>query len=146
MNRYHHKNDTPHRAITICKYGSYQRVRIISDKPTTSDRQAERFNKHTAMAYIKKRKSNRNRQYEMKRKERMRVYNTQRWKEIRDWKRISNPLCEECLKEDRTTPTEEVHHIVSFMTTDDPIKRTHLAFDYENLMSLCKECHQKMHN
>lgn len=43
-------------------------------------------------------------------------------------------------------PAEDVHHIVSFMTATDPLKRKALAYDYENLQSLCKECHQKIHN
>ncbi|WP_370567588.1 HNH endonuclease [Dysgonomonas sp. Marseille-P4677] len=34
----------------------------------------------------------------------------------------------------------------SFMSTDDPEERMRLAFDYENLQSLCKKCHQKKHN
>jgi len=99
------------------------------------------------MAYIhKKKKSYRNRQFEMKRKERMKVYNSQKWRSLRDWKLTSDPLCEMCIKHGKTTPTEEIHHITSFMTTDDPIKRTHLAYNYENLMSLCQVCHQKIHN
>lgn len=97
------------------------------------------------MAYIPKKKKS-NRRFEMKRKERMKIYNTQRWRDIRDWKMVSEPLCEECLKHNKTTPSEEVHHIKSFMTTDDPIKRSNLAYNYDNLMSLCKKCHQKMHN
>ncbi|WP_234998104.1 HNH endonuclease [Parabacteroides sp. Marseille-P3160] len=51
-----------------------------------------------------------------------------------------------CLKEGRTTAAEEVHHIVSFMETTNQDVRIQLAFDDENLMSVCKVCHQKMHN
>ena len=98
------------------------------------------------MAYIHKKKSNRNRQLEMKRKERMKIYNTQRWRDMRAWKMVENPLCEMCLKEDRVTPVEEIHHMTSFMTTDDPIKRTNLAYDSDNLISICKTCHQRIHN
>lgn len=32
------------------------------------------------------------------------------------------------------------------MTTTDPDRRAMLAYDYDNLMSLCKECHQQIHN
>ena len=99
------------------------------------------------MAYIhKKKKSNRNRQFEHKRKERMKVYNTKRWRAIRDWKMATDPLCEMCKQDEKVTPAEEVHHVVSFMSTDDPDKRYNLAYDYDNLKSLCKGCHQKVHN
>ena len=42
-------------------------------------------------------------------------------------------------KRDWATPAEDVHHIVSFMTTNDPLQRKSLAYDYDNLMSLCKQ-------
>ena len=51
------------------------------------------------------------------------------------------PLCEMCLKEDKVVSAKDIHHIVSFMSTDDPEQRISLAYDYENLMSLCKQCH-----
>ncbi|WP_278723598.1 HNH endonuclease [Bacteroides finegoldii] len=51
-----------------------------------------------------------------------------------------------CLKENKTTPAEDIHHIISFMSTDDPVQRAFLAYDYDNLMSLCKKCHQAAHN
>jgi 5-methylcytosine-specific restriction protein A len=51
-----------------------------------------------------------------------------------------------CLKENKTTPAEDIHHTTSFMSTDDPVQRVFLAYDYDNLMSLCKKCHQAAHN
>ena len=36
------------------------------------------------------------------------------WKRIRDRYIKAHPLCEECEKQDRLTPAEEVHHILSF--------------------------------
>lgn len=78
--------------------------------------------------------------------ERRKIYNSERWRRLRAWKFASDPLCEMCLKEDKVVPAEDIHHIVSFMSTDDPEQRIFLAYDYENLMSLCKQCHQKVHN
>lgn len=48
----------------------------------------------------------------------------------------SIPLCEMCLKNHKTTPATEVHHI-------RPLSRggTH---DEDNLMALCKPCHSKI--
>lgn len=77
---------------------------------------------------------------------RRKVYNSERWRRLRAWKFACNPLCEMCLKEDKVVPAEDVHHIVSFMSTDDPNQRTFLAYDYDNLMSLCKQCHGIIHN
>ncbi len=75
----------------------------------------------------------------------MKIYNSQRWRDLRAWKMTNDPLCEECDKKGRVTPTEDVHHEVSFMSTDDPVERNRLAYDYENLMSVCKECHAEKH-
>ena len=33
-----------------------------------------------------------------------------------------------------------------FMSTNDSVERKRLAYDYDNLMSLCKQCHQNIHN
>ena len=100
------------------------------------------------MAYIhKKKRSNRpGHKYDLRRRERNKIYNSARWQQIRAWKVVEQPLCEMCLQDDKVTPVEEVHHIVSFMSTDDPIKRNFLAYDYSNLMSVCQVCHQKIHN
>ena len=60
------------------------------------------------------------------------------WKRIRDRYAAAHPLCEMCLKEGRLTPVDEVHHIV-------PISQggTHAR---DNLMSLCRSCHTKIHH
>lgn len=91
-------------------------------------------------------KPKRQRSNEGKRKERMQIYNTARWRELRKVKLMSDPLCEMCLKEGKSTPAEDIHHITSFMTVDDMTARKVLAFDYDNLMSLCDVCHQRVHN
>nr|DAQ81981.1 MAG TPA: HNH endonuclease [Caudoviricetes sp.] len=78
--------------------------------------------------------------------ERRKIYNSDRWRRLRAWKFACNPLCETCLKENKTTLAEDIHHITSFMSTDDPVQRVFLAYDYDNLMSLCKKCHQTVHN
>lgn len=78
--------------------------------------------------------------------ERRKIYNSERWRRLRSLKFADNPLCEQCLNKDTITPAEDIHHIVSFMSTDDPSQRRFLAYDYDNLQSLCKQCHQKIHN
>lgn len=78
--------------------------------------------------------------------ERQKIYNSERWRRLRAWKFACNPLCEMCLKENKIVPAEDIHHIVSFMSTDDRVQRNFLAYNYDNLMSLCKQCHQRAHN
>lgn len=78
--------------------------------------------------------------------ERRKIYQSQRWRMLRLAKLSDNPLCEMCMKNGIVKPAIDVHHITSFMSTDDEVRRKALAYDYENLMSLCKECHQFVHN
>lgn len=78
--------------------------------------------------------------------ERRKIYNSERWRRLRAWKFICNPLCEECLKSNRIVKAVDIHHIISFMSTDNQEERLRLAYDFDNLQSLCKQCHQKKHN
>lgn len=75
----------------------------------------------------------------------MAVYNTARWKRLRLVKLRNNPLCEVCEKKGITKMADDVHHIQSFMSVDNPEAIKALAFDYDNLMSLCDECHSEIH-
>lgn len=59
------------------------------------------------------------------------------WKKIRGRYIAAHPLCEECLKNGRYTKAEQVHHIV-------PLSEGGSSRD-ENLMSLCSECHARIH-
>lgn len=77
---------------------------------------------------------------------RRKIYQSQRWRTLRLAKLTDTPLCEMCQKDGVIKQAIDVHHIVSFMSTDDKTKRNALAYDYDNLMSLCKECHQLVHN
>lgn len=78
--------------------------------------------------------------------ERRKIYSSARWRRLRAWKFACDPLCESCLQDGKTVPAEDIHHVVSFMSTDDPSQRIHLAYDFDNLVSLCKKCHQSIHN
>ena len=55
------------------------------------------------------------------------------WRKIRAAYIRQHPLCEECLKQGRLVPVEEVHHIVPLADGG--------TNDFSNLMSLCKSCH-----
>jgi 5-methylcytosine-specific restriction protein A len=49
-----------------------------------------------------------------------------------------------CLSEGKITPAIDVHHKDSF-TNYTGNMRLYKAFDYSNLLSVCKECHSKLH-
>lgn len=55
------------------------------------------------------------------------------WKRIRDKYIKTHPLCEECKRNGRLKPAEEVHHIIPISKGGD--------HSIENLMSLCTSCH-----
>ena len=80
------------------------------------------------------------------RQARMKIYQTMQWRKLRAAKLVETPLCEVCLQRGAVVEAVDVHHRVSFMTTEDAVERYRLAYDYDNLQSLCKQCHQKIHN
>ena len=59
------------------------------------------------------------------------------WKRIRDSYVHEHPLCELCLETGKLVETEEVHHRIPLSEGG-----THAR---ENLISLCKTCHAKLH-
>ncbi len=69
------------------------------------------------------------------------VYQDKRWKRLRAAKKRNNSLCEHCLAKDIVKQMQEVHHIVPFDIND----YERLAFDYDNLVSLCVDCHREAH-
>ena len=82
---------------------------------------------------------------ERKRKERYKIYHSQKWQLLRTAKLMQNPLCEICANNGIITPAEHVHHIDSFMHYSGD-KRLEKAFNFMNLQSICASCHAKEHN
>lgn len=97
------------------------------------------------MAHIEKRKIQfKKKNISGKRAERNEIYNTRTWRNLRDLKLQQSPLCERCLKDGKINNATQVHHIESFMIEGGD--RIELAFDINNLQSLCVKCHQLIHN
>lgn len=70
----------------------------------------------------------------------MRLYDTPKWKKKRHRiNRDSGYMCELCLRKGIRASAEAVHHIVPLECSD-----TLKLKDY-NLISLCWQCHEKMH-
>ena len=86
-------------------------------------------------------------------KDKATIYNSREWKQLTILKKRANPLCEQCIKDGEAIgipggyvkSAECVHHIIPIETarTKDEMRR--LAFDWNNLMSLCKSCHARIH-
>ncbi|MBA7526583.1 hypothetical protein ES705_18745 [subsurface metagenome] len=96
-----------------------------------------------AEIYLKKKK--RNRTLTKTRKQASQIYNTVRWRKLRAWYLRENPLCEDCLEQDKTVPAAEVHHEIPWQTGHTKEAKIRLAFDSDNLISLCLECHHRKH-
>lgn len=79
-------------------------------------------------------------------KVRKEIYATSKWRKLREAKLIQNPLCEICLQNNIITSGIDVHHITSFVSVTDQLRRLELAYNFDNLQTLCKICHQKIHN
>lgn len=75
---------------------------------------------------------------------RQKFYNTTEWRKLRETYIKQNPLCKECLKQGKVTPAEDVHHIKSGFSKGTANRI--LLLDYNNLMSLCKQCHNMLHS
>lgn len=68
-------------------------------------------------------------------------YNSKEWKKVREvrWQ-MDNGLCQECIKYNKITLADAVHHIVELK--EDWSKR----LDIDNLMCVCDRCHNNIHN
>lgn len=73
------------------------------------------------------------------------IYQDPRWISLRDWKRRENPLCEVCESLGRVKQMDDVHHIRPFWTGKNKDEVESLAFDPDNVMSVCKKCHADIH-
>lgn len=52
-------------------------------------------------------------------------------------------LCVDCMKKNKLTAAEEVHHIVEL--TPDNINDPSVSLNPSNLVCLCRECHKARH-
>lgn len=71
------------------------------------------------------------------------AYHTSMWQKAREYHLKRHPLCEECLKTGKITPATSVHHLSSPFEGGE-INWTKLTDD-SNLMSICHECHGRLH-
>lgn len=60
------------------------------------------------------------------------------WGRVRKVYLVRNPLCEMCKKDNRIVPAVLVHHI-------KPLSEGGSRLNSNNLMALCKNCHEDIH-
>lgn len=70
------------------------------------------------------------------------VYNTKVWKTLRNEYIAEHQMCENC----KINVAESVHHVIPFSTGNTKEEILQLAYDKNNLKSLCKDCHFKFHH
>ena len=73
-------------------------------------------------------------------------YGSKLWRDLREQKLMEQPLCEECLLMDKVTPATQVHHMDKFGDYyPDEQLMWEKFLDWDNLESICAECHRRIH-
>ena len=73
------------------------------------------------------------------------IYNSANWQKLRKAHLMEHPLCENCERNGRVTPATCVHHKQIISSEEDKYRMLDIALAGSNCMSLCNECHTKMH-
>lgn len=81
---------------------------------------------------------------DLKRKKRMKIYTSRKWRAMSEWYIKCHPFCEKCLQKGLYVPAVDVHHKDSF-TKYDGLEMIAKTYDPNNLMALCKRCHTEIH-
>lgn len=72
-------------------------------------------------------------------------YSSKAWQDCRnEYMKKAHHLCENCLAKGIYKPAKYVHHIEEL--TPMNIHRPEIALNFDNLMSVCVECHNKIHD
>ena len=74
-----------------------------------------------------------------------RYYNSHQWKLLRNYYITTHPLCEQCLANGISRSAEEVHHQTEILSGKTDAERWQILLDETQLISLCRDCHMKIH-
>lgn len=96
---------------------------------------------------LQKRRTNRDRQYKPKEQNlwAQEIYTSSLWRKLRESQLMKEPLCQMCKEKGIIRPATEVHHIMFISQAGSRLEAYDIGYDSDNLMSLCKECHQRIH-
>lgn len=81
----------------------------------------------------------------MAQQDKARIYNSRQWRELRVRKLTEQPLCEICREKGLVVSARCVHHKVPIETAKDYQAMWTLATTWDNLQSLCFQCHSDIH-
>lgn len=70
-------------------------------------------------------------------------YHSSEWKACRSAYIKLHPLCEQCESKGLVVPAEIVHHKIHLTETN--VKDPSIALNFNNLESVCRDCHNKIH-
>lgn len=73
------------------------------------------------------------------------LINTSRWRKVRAVVLKDHPWCEDCEGEGIVSLATEVHHVVPLESIKDYGRMQRMAYDRDNLVSLCTRCHKARH-
>lgn len=75
----------------------------------------------------------------------IKLMNSKEWRSLRARKLAANPLCERHLRQGKVVAASVVHHIIEVESGHTEVECRTLAFSWQNLQSLCRECHAEIH-
>lgn len=82
----------------------------------------------------------------LRKQQRAIMYNDKSWKNLRNYWIQKQPLCQMCLLKGVVKEGEHVHHMLSpFEEGLSELERSFRMLSTQNLMTLCKECHNEIH-
>ncbi len=84
--------------------------------------------------------------YKHEGKQGSKFYNTKQWKNLRNRYIKEHPFCEICESKGIIKLAEEIHHKEEFLKGITDEDKWDLLLDEDNLISLCSDCHHKIHN
>jgi 5-methylcytosine-specific restriction protein A len=87
----------------------------------------------TKYKWIRKIKKDYNKSYS--KPEYAKIYNSHRWRKLREYFIKNNPLCKICKKNNRIKESKVVDHIVEIADGGG-------VWDFSNLQALCDPCHR----
>lgn len=73
------------------------------------------------------------------------IYASALWRRLRRSYLMNHPLCEECEGKGIIKAATDVHHIHEISNAVTRLEAYDIAYDSNNLQSLCHECHQRIH-
>ena len=74
------------------------------------------------------------------------MYSKSEYRKLRDWYYQCHPICEDCAKLGLTTPSKDIHHVMSpYDPNISPAESYRRLMDENNLVSLCRYHHNLRH-